>query len=81
MDVTIKGNYIGFDEEKHVNFLRRIIDWITKGNELVLDFSEAAARQAMPFIKEMPNLVVQIDSSLFKSLNPLKGRTTGTWRT
>src|SRR5690606_2373499 len=38
MDITIKGNYIGFDTEKHVNFLRRIIDWITNGDDIVMDF-------------------------------------------
>lgn len=38
MDITIKGNYIGFDTEKHVNFMRRIIDWITDGSDIVLDF-------------------------------------------
>jgi len=38
MDITIKGNYIGFDTEKHVNFLRRIIDWITTGDDIVVDF-------------------------------------------
>ena len=38
MDITIKGNYIGFDTEKHVNLMRRIIDWIVTDNDVVLDF-------------------------------------------
>jgi adenine-specific DNA-methyltransferase len=38
MDITIKGNYIGFDTEKHVNLMRRIIDWVTDGSDIVLDF-------------------------------------------
>ncbi len=38
MDISIKGNYIDFDTEKHINLMRRLIDWITSGNDLVLDF-------------------------------------------
>lgn len=38
MDVSIKGNEIGFDTEKHVNYLARIVKWITSENDIVLDF-------------------------------------------
>jgi adenine-specific DNA-methyltransferase len=38
MDITIKGNYIGFDTEKHINLMRRIVDWTTDGDDIVLDF-------------------------------------------
>lgn len=38
MDITIKGNYIGFDTEKHVNLMRRIIDWIASDDDIVMDF-------------------------------------------
>lgn len=38
MDVSIKGNVIGFDTEKHINLLSRIIDWITEDKDVVLDF-------------------------------------------
>ncbi len=38
MDVSIKGNEIGFDTEKHINYLSRIIKWIARENDLILDF-------------------------------------------
>lgn len=38
MDLSIKGNVIGFDTEKHVNLLSRIFKWILKDNDVVLDF-------------------------------------------
>lgn len=38
MDITIKGNYIGFDTEKHIKLMRRIIDWVGGENEYILDF-------------------------------------------
>ncbi len=38
MDVSIKGNVIGFDTEKHINLINRIVGWITKENDIVLDF-------------------------------------------
>ena len=38
MDVAIKGNVIGFDTEKHVDLMGRIIGWISAENDIVLDF-------------------------------------------
>jgi adenine-specific DNA-methyltransferase len=38
MDVSIKGNVIGFDTEKHVSLMRRIIEWVTGDNDIILDF-------------------------------------------
>lgn len=38
MDVSIKGNAIGFDTEKHVDLLSRIIEWTTSDHDIVLDF-------------------------------------------
>lgn len=38
MDITIKGNYIGFDTEKHVNLMKRIVEWIAGPEDIVLDF-------------------------------------------
>jgi adenine-specific DNA-methyltransferase len=38
MDITVKGNYIGFDTEKHVGLMKRIVGWIAGPNDLVLDF-------------------------------------------
>lgn len=44
MDVSIKGNYIGFDTEKHITLLRRIIEWICGGgDETILDFFAGSA--------------------------------------
>jgi adenine-specific DNA-methyltransferase len=38
MDVSIKGSEIGFDTEKHVNLLSRIIKWVTCKDDIVLDY-------------------------------------------
>lgn len=38
MDITLKGNYIGFDTEKHVGMMRRIIDWLGVEDGIFLDF-------------------------------------------
>ena len=38
MDVAVKGNVIGFDTEKHVDLMGRIIGWISAENDIVLDF-------------------------------------------
>jgi adenine-specific DNA-methyltransferase len=39
MDVKLKGNYFGFDTEKHTSLLARMIDWVTTGEEdIILDF-------------------------------------------
>jgi adenine-specific DNA-methyltransferase len=38
MDITVKGNYIGFDTEKHVDLMKRILGWIAGPNDLILDF-------------------------------------------
>ena len=38
MDVSIKGNVIGFDTEKHMNLMNRIVGWITDSEDIVLDF-------------------------------------------
>jgi adenine-specific DNA-methyltransferase len=38
MDVAIKGNVVGFDTEKHVGLMKRIIEWIADDNDIVMDF-------------------------------------------
>ena len=38
MDVSIKGSEIGFDTEKHLDLMTRIIKWMCGPNEIVLDF-------------------------------------------
>lgn len=38
MDLSIKGNVIGFDTEKHVNLLTRIFKWVLADTDIVLDF-------------------------------------------
>jgi adenine-specific DNA-methyltransferase len=38
MDVSIKGSEIGFDTEKHVQLMTRIIKWMTCSSDIVLDF-------------------------------------------
>lgn len=38
MDVSIKGSEIGFDTEKHVDLMNRIVQWIAKDGDIVLDF-------------------------------------------
>ena len=38
MDTTVKGNYIGFDTEKHVELMKRIIGWISGPSDIVVDF-------------------------------------------
>ncbi|MFV1465199.1 MULTISPECIES: site-specific DNA-methyltransferase [unclassified Phaeobacter] len=38
MDITLKGNYIGFDTEKHVGMMRRIVDWLGVEDGIFLDF-------------------------------------------
>ncbi|MDE0033450.1 MAG: site-specific DNA-methyltransferase [Deltaproteobacteria bacterium] len=38
MDVSIKGNVVSFDTEKHVDLMERIIDWIAGDSDIVLDF-------------------------------------------
>jgi adenine-specific DNA-methyltransferase len=38
MDVSIKGNEIGFDTEKHLNLMTRIIKWMCGPEDIVVDF-------------------------------------------
>lgn len=38
MDITLKGNYIGFDTEKHVGMMRRVVDWLGVEDGIFLDF-------------------------------------------
>lgn len=38
MDVSTKGNVIGFDTEKHINLINRIVGWVTKEDDIILDF-------------------------------------------
>jgi adenine-specific DNA-methyltransferase len=38
MDITTKGNAIGFDTEKHIDYISRIVEWIAEDGDLVLDF-------------------------------------------
>jgi len=37
MDILLSGSYAGFDTEKNVLLIERIINWITSGNDIVLD--------------------------------------------
>ena len=37
MDILLSGSYAGFDTEKNVLLLQRIVDWITSENDVVLD--------------------------------------------
>ena len=37
MDILLSGSYAGFDTEKNVLLLERIVDWLTSENEVVLD--------------------------------------------
>ena len=37
MDILLSGSYAGFDTEKNVLLLQRIVDWITAENDVVLD--------------------------------------------
>jgi adenine-specific DNA-methyltransferase len=46
MDVSIKGNVIGFDTEKHVELLKRIFKWVLSDGEIVLDFFAGSASTA-----------------------------------
>lgn len=38
MDLSIKGNVIGFDTEKHINLLSRMFKWVLNDSDVVLDF-------------------------------------------
>lgn len=38
MDVSTKGNEIGFDTEKHTDLMNRIVRWGTTDGDIVLDF-------------------------------------------
>lgn len=38
MDVSTKGNFVGFDTEKHINLMRRMVDWVTDREDIVVDF-------------------------------------------
>jgi adenine-specific DNA-methyltransferase len=38
MDITIKGNEIGFDTEKHIDLMTRLCDWLVADGGIVLDF-------------------------------------------
>ncbi len=38
MDVSIKGNETGFDTEKHIDLMMRIIKWMAGPGDIVLDF-------------------------------------------
>lgn len=38
MDVSLKGNEIGFDTEKHIDLMERLLGWMTSGNDIVVDF-------------------------------------------
>lgn len=38
MDISIKGNVIGFDTEKHVDLMKRLIKWMLGDGEIILDF-------------------------------------------
>lgn len=38
MDISIKGNEIGFETEKHTHLLNRMVNWITDSGDLILDF-------------------------------------------
>lgn len=38
MDVSIKGNEIGFDTEKHLDLMTRIIKWMSGPEDIVMDF-------------------------------------------
>ena len=37
MDILLSGSYAGFDTEKNVLLLQRIVDWITSDNDIILD--------------------------------------------
>ena len=37
MDILLSGSYAGFDTEKNVLLLQRIVDWITSENDIILD--------------------------------------------
>ncbi len=37
MDILLSGSYADFDTEKNVLLIERIINWITSGNDIVLD--------------------------------------------
>ena len=37
MDILLSGNYAGFDTEKNVLLIERIINWITATNDIILD--------------------------------------------
>ena len=38
MDVSLKGNEIGFDTEKHIDLMVRLVGWMTSEDDVVLDF-------------------------------------------
>jgi adenine-specific DNA-methyltransferase len=38
MDVSIKGNETGFETEKHIDLMSRMIKWMTVDGDIVLDF-------------------------------------------
>ena len=38
MDITIKGNEIEFDTEKHIKLMTRIVKWIGTPGDIILDF-------------------------------------------
>jgi DNA modification methylase len=37
MDILLSGSFAGFDTEKNVLILERIVQWITNGNDIILD--------------------------------------------
>ena len=37
MDILLSGSYAGFDTEKNVLLIERIIKWITKDGDVILD--------------------------------------------
>lgn len=37
MDILLSGSYAGFDTEKNVKLIERIVQWVTKGDDIVLD--------------------------------------------
>lgn len=52
MDVSIKGNVIGFDTEKHINLINRIVGWITQQNDIVMDFFAGSGTTAQSVIEQ-----------------------------
>ena len=74
MDITLKGNYIGFDTEKHVGLMRRIVDWLAPEGSFVLDFFAGSGSTGHAVLQSNAELGRQNRFILVQVPAPAEGR-------